>query len=643
MNRYHVLRFLVSSWILMGALTVTSFAEEGFYPASSIPHALTIGAGAVVRLSETMVEISSVKSIRKGYHLVITILHEDALDNASVYLYYNEFRRIGGASGGIFNAEGKEIQKIRLTDFTDRSAVPEGTLHSSDRVKIYTPVYNGTYPVTFEFEYDIIGGAPAHYPEWTPQDGYGVAIESASLTVSAPFNLFPRYYAVNIVSRDSEKIVGDTKMVTWHLDNLTALHREPYAPSLSERTPGVFLAPVKLDYRGFSEDFLTWNDVGKWINYLLKDRDVLPESVKYRMKQISDQCPDTISQIRAVFHYLQSSKRYVSIQMGIGGWQPLDATTVDEQGYGDCKALVNYTKALLQGAGINSFYTLVNAGSRVPDILCDFPSMQFNHAILCVPLSGDTIWLECTDPTIPFGFLGSFTDERHVLIVTDTDGVIARTPVYSCDMNRLNRKTVISLSFSGDAEIEMTTYYSGLQSQIVYDLARKGIEEQKKALASRIGIPDITIKSVTYTCDSNAIPIICERIVLIARSYASVSGERLFVPVNRMNRMNALTVNTEERQAPILTGYPYLDMDSILVKWPQGFHVEALPSGDSIDTPFGKCTMRIVLDSLQWIYTRSFEQNKVRFNVEDYPEFRSFINRVAKADRQKAILRKTGS
>lgn len=625
----------------MGTLTIPSFGEEGFYPASSIPNTLTIGAGAVVRLSETMVEISSVKSIRKGYHLVITILHEDALDNASIYLYYNEFRRITAVRGGIYNAEGKEIQKIRLSDFTDRSAVPEGTLYSSDRVKIYRPVYNGRYPVTFEYEYDIMGGAPAHYPEWTPQNGYGLAIESASLTVSAPSGLFPRYYTICTVDRDSVQIVGGKKIVTWHLDNLTALRREPYAPPLNERTPGVFLAPAKIDYKGFSEDFLTWSDVGKWINYLLIDRDALPESVRNRMKQVSDQYSDTISKIRAIYHYLQSSKRYVSIQMGIGGWQPLDATFVDEHGYGDCKALVNYTKALLKSAGINSFYTLVNAGSRVSDILCDFPSMQFNHVILCVPLSGDTIWLECTDPNIPFGFLGSFTDERHVLVVTDTDGIIARTPVYSAEINRLNRKTIISLTPSGDAEVEMTTCYSGLQSQIVYDLARKGSEEQKTALASRFGIPDLTIKSVTYSCDSNTIPTIRERIVLIARSYASVSGERMFVPLNQVNRMNSITVNTEERQSSILTGYPYHDVDSIFVRWPQGYEVEGLQLNDSIDTPFGKCIMRVVLDPLQCIYTRSYEQNIVRFKVDDYPEFRTFINRVSKADRQKAVLRKT--
>lgn len=626
----------------MSTLSVKSLDEHGFYPASAIPEALSHKAGAVVRLSETFVEISSVRSIRKGHHLVITILHEDALDNVSTYLYYNGFRRVEGISGAVYNFEGREIQKIRSTDFIDRSAVPEGTLHSSDRVRIYRPTYNGRFPVTFEIKYEIIGEAPAHYPEWIPQDVYGLSVESASLTVSAPAELFPRYYTINKVDKGSEQTVSGKKVVTWQQHNLPAIRNESYSPPLSERTSGVLLAPAKLDYRGFSENFLTWNDVGAWIKYLLDNRDELPETTRDTIKQLADRHPDTISKIRAVYHYLQTSKRYVSIQIGIGGWQPLDARFVDEQGYGDCKALVNYTRALLKCIGINSFHTLVYAGNKVPDIICDFPSMQFNHAILCVPVQGDTIWLECTDPNIPFGFLGSHTDDRHVLVITDAAALIARTPAYSTGMNRLNRKTVVSLFPSGDAEIEMKTCYSGLQSQIVDDLAREGIEEQKTALASRIGIPDLTIKSVTYTCDSSTIPTICERVTLMARSYASVSGERMFVPVNLVNRMSPITVNTEERQAPILTGYPYVDRDSVIFKWPSGYIMEGFPDNDSIETPFGICKTNVTCDSLHCIYTRSYEQNNVRFPTEDYAGFRSFINRVAKADRQKAILRKSG-
>jgi len=614
---------------------------DGFYPASLIPETLSKDAGAVIRLSETNLDISSVNAVRITCHLVVTVLHEDAMDEASVSIGYNEFKRIQKISGAVYNAEGKEIQKIKASEFNDLSAIPAGTFHSSDRIKAYNPVYNGRYPVTFEYEYEVAGAIPACYPEWRPQRSCNVSVEKASLTVTAPDDLFPRYHLLNWVVQDNEQVDGKRKAITWHIDNRQPVRWEPYAPPVAERIPGVILAPVKIDYKGFSGGFMTWSDLGDWTRYLLNGRDKLPERTVQTIRQMTDPFADTLSKIGALYHYLQTSKRYVSIQLGIGGWQPLEAASVDEQGYGDCKALVNYMHALLKAAGIDSYYSLIYAGRKVQDVLPGFPAMNFNHVILCVPVAKDTVWLECTNPTIPFGFLGGFTENRHVLVIGLKESMLRKTPAYTAEMNLQQRKTLVTITSSGDAEIEMTTRYTGLQFESVDDLARQGLEEQKKALISRLGIPNTTIRSVSYHYDSTWIPAMEEHIAMMARSYASSSGNRIFVPVNPMNRMDPVTINSQERQAAVQTGYPYMDLDSLVVNWPSGYHPEALPPDTELNTPFGRYKATILSDSTRWIYIRRFEREKTGFPVEDYPEFRNFINSVAKADRQKAILKET--
>ena len=147
---------------------------------------------------------------------------------------------------------------------------------------------------------------------------------------------------------------------------------------------------------------------------------------------------DPIEKAKIVYAFMQNKTRYISVQVGIGGWEPIAANKVDAVGYGDCKGLTNYTKALLDAVGVTSYYTVVFAQDR-RDIDKEFASLQGNHVILNIPNKGKDVWLECTSQTTPFGFLGDFTDDRNVLVITPEGGIIKRTPKY---INKDNLQTI---------------------------------------------------------------------------------------------------------------------------------------------------------------------------------------------------------
>jgi transglutaminase-like putative cysteine protease len=138
---------------------------------------------------------------------------------------------------------------------------------------------------------------------------------------------------------------------------------------------------------------MSWKDFGKFVYSLKVGRDQLPDNIKQTVHQLADGLTDPKQKISRLYEYMQKNTRYVGIQLGIGGWQPFDAKYVATNGYGDCKALVNYMYSLLKEAGINSYYTLVRAGKYANYITTEFPSQQFNHVILCVPLQKDTVRL----------------------------------------------------------------------------------------------------------------------------------------------------------------------------------------------------------------------------------------------------------
>src|SRR4030095_3800912 len=131
--------------------------------------------------------------------------------------------------------------------------------------------------------------------------------------------------------------------------------------------------------------------------------------------------PSESEKIKRIYEYMQNNFRYVSIQLGIGGYRPFSATFTDQKKYGDCKGLSNYMKAALKSVGIKSHIAIINAQYNAEPVDPDFPANNFNHAILCVP-GKDTIWLECTSSSAEFGKLGTFTENRNALLVTENGG-----------------------------------------------------------------------------------------------------------------------------------------------------------------------------------------------------------------------------
>ena len=135
--------------------------------------------------------------------------------------------------------------------------------------------------------------------------------------------------------------------------------------------------------------------------------DILDKEYADKAVELVKNIPVRRDKIKALYEYMQKNTRYFSVSFGIGGYQPIPANEVAKNGYGDCKALSNYMKALLKTVGIESYYTLAKAG-EYQYMQADFPSQQFNHVILCVPDNQEMIWLECTSQTKPFNYLGKF-------------------------------------------------------------------------------------------------------------------------------------------------------------------------------------------------------------------------------------------
>ncbi|HEU5146535.1 MAG TPA: DUF3857 domain-containing transglutaminase family protein, partial [Chryseosolibacter sp.] len=433
--------------------------ESPRYPVSAIPEELKKGAYAVVREDAMTFTILSKSTANLKVHMVVTIFNDKGKHFARETVFYDNLRKVTSLKAQVLDANGAVIKRLKSNEIQDQSAF-EG-LYDDTRVKI-ADLVQGRYPYTVEFEYevaykflyDIQGSAINPYED--------VSVQKASYQLIYPESLAPRYKTYNVDKEPWIQKTNDVVMLQWTFENIKAKKFEPYSDYMKTITR-IEAAPSVFEFEGYAGTMQSWDEYGKWIASLNRGRNILPEETKAKVREIVAELEKREDKIRALYEYMQNKTRYVSIQLGIGGFQPFEASVVDRTGYGDCKALSNYMLALLETVDIKGHYALIMAGEDTPALETDFPSSQFNHAIVAVPNGADTIWLECTSQTNPFGYQGTFTGDRKALLIRDNGAAIVRTTRYPAEVNTQSTSALVKVKPTGQAVASVKRVYSGLQ------------------------------------------------------------------------------------------------------------------------------------------------------------------------------------
>ena len=615
--------------------------KASFSPAASlIPDSIRSSADAVLRLSETTMTVRTEKNISYHKHYAVTVMNKNGTSHAVFHELYNKTIHLGHFRGAVYDESGKRTDKLSSSDLKDITATSGGNLYQDDRVKVYLPDISD-YPFTVEYEYDLDFDGTAFYPPWVPQDAYYLGVEQASLKIVAPPDKILRYDG-RYLDEPEESVLKEMKVLSWQVDHLPPLHPEPFSVSLTDRVPMLYLAPRHFYYARSKGDMSSWAGVGAWIAGLNRGRHDLPEGTREKIRTLTQPYTTTEEKARVIYRYMQKNTRYVSVQLGIGGYQPYPASYVDEKGYGDCKALCNYTCALMEAAGIDARYVLVKAGGDVGDIITGFPSDQFNHVIVSIPAQKDTLWLECTSQSQPFGFLGSFTADRHALMITDDGGVIVHTPVYGEKENTQHRHAVVTINNDGSASATIRTQYAGLQYENIEGALYLKGDDLKKWYYDHLDIPNFSIREVSlHEITTGELPVAEEHAAVELKKYMTIQGQRAFLPLNLMNKSSFIPKQNGPRQSDIYLYFPFTDVDTIVWRLPEGYTMQYGPRPVKIATPFGEYESHIETGNEGHItYIRRISLKQGRYPKEMFGELKDFRKKIAHADRQKVLLKK---
>jgi Domain of Unknown Function with PDB structure (DUF3857)/Transglutaminase-like superfamily len=616
----------------------SSYAQNAEYPIFAIADSLKQNANAIVRLNQLDITISSQRSMSIKTKRIISILNEKGLESIDAVEHYDKSSSIKDVNAKVYNAFGKEIKKLRRKDFKDQAAVDGVSIFTDSRLVYldYTPT---EYPFTIVYESEMTTSNTAFIPNWSPLNDYYLSVEKSILTVNYLGDLGFKKKEFNFQNYKIKKTIDSTIQLSYLVENILAQKNEEMSPRNSI-FPKVMMALESFHLEGVDGNAKTWKEYGKWYyDKVLFGTLDLSEETKAKIKNLVGNEKDPIKKAKIIYDFVQQKSRYVSIQVGIGGWKPMLAKDVDRLGYGDCKALTNYTKALLHAVDVPSYNTVLYGDRNKRNIESDLVSMQGNHMILSIPNGDNYVWLECTSQDDPFGYQGTFTDDREVLIIKPDGGEIVHTKIYTEKDNSQLLIGNYSISENGDLVGKLSIVSEGSQYSSKFSVEKMSPEDKEKHYKDYFdNINNLKINIINFLNNKENISF-TENLEISAEVYGVLNGNRMIFVVNAFNKLQANIKKIRNRKNTFEIQRGYYDNDQISISLPDNFTVEALPNSFELNSTFGEYkTEFIKKDEKTILYKRINLIKKGIYTNKEYEDYRIYMEQIAKNDNSKIIL-----
>ncbi|MEQ9308472.1 MAG: DUF3857 domain-containing protein [Balneolaceae bacterium] len=630
--------------VLIGVLILSCSSSNhiidlGYGDYSDTNLLLSLGANSTVRTSDITLDVIDPSKAVYTVKEATTIYNKDDKDLATVVLDYGEFKSIDYLKANIVNNKGEVVRSYSIKDAQDYSTAWGSTFLSDVRLKVLELPYS-TFPYTVEVEYRQTYNGLLNLPDWRPQM-LGQSVESARFTLIDRQNSGVRYFNKNIEVEPTISTFNQTKTYSWEIGMKLPVKREGYGPPSSDLLPHILIAPGSFEMDNSRGNASTWKNFGLWYYELGKNTRELPLAAKEEIDALISGVNSEEEKVEILFNYLQEKSRYVSIQLGIGGWKPYSADYVFNNSYGDCKALTNYMQAVLEYVGIKAESVLIKNGVNEASMEVDFPNNQFNHVIIRVTLvNGDIIWLECTSKYLPPNHIGAGNSGKNALLITPDGGEVIQTPENMYSDNKSERYWRFVVSETGVAEVNATIRNEGiLQDDLMYAILPVSEKERVDWLEGTLEVDNSKILDYDFSKISEVDEYASYNFKARLENYIQTSSKRLYIPVNKMNRWRFSISENEKREQPLLLPYTFVESDSIVIEIPEGFNIEAAPSNVEYSHPFGefKATFE-EKNEREIIYKRYFALMSKTIKPNDYQEIKGFFTKVRSADLQQVVL-----
>jgi hypothetical protein len=227
-----------------------------------------------------------------------------------------------------------------------------------------------------------------------------------------PASLTPKIIETHLDFKRVDDVAGGRHVYVWQKQSVMPVKGEIFAPDSSIPRASIAISSS-----------LGWSDVARWYSGLAKDRYAMSPRAIAIVDSVTRPQKTASDTLRALHKWIAKDIRYVSVALGLSGYQPRFPDSTITSGFGDCKDKATLFIAAARHLGLTAYPVLLNSRGVSEKTLVSIN--QFDHAIAALPAKDGRSYtfLDLTTNAFPVGTVPpSYQGEFGLVVLPDGRG-----------------------------------------------------------------------------------------------------------------------------------------------------------------------------------------------------------------------------
>ncbi len=435
---------------------------------------------------------------------------------------------------------------------------------------------------------------------------------------------------------------GQGRRLRFWMDNVASVPQEPLSFPLEDLTTRFMLYPARIGFSGeFIPLFESWETTAGFFGDDYKLALKRSSKTRKQAKKMTASLASPDAKARALYDFVRddvANEFYPFVW--IDQQHSIDETLQLAEGDSVEKALL--LLAMLRAVGISSdiVWTAYRSDGMVDTRLAT--PYAFDNVVLRAQIDGETVWLDPSEPTLPFGHLHAENEGMLGLLVADKvkDSQLIRLPVAPVGRHQETVDLDLEIDASGTLRGKVEVTYAGhaFTERAMLDATADDIRDTWTSRAEQaFGLQVVSIQ-VSHDTAAGTM-----QILLDVQEETSLAPAELSVPLARPHGplTNVLLQPAEERVTPVLLEPGSRQALSLKLSWSEEWALDLEPESSTEINAAGKFIATVSLDeeNRSLVYGRLFERTQREFlDPTQYDAVRNLFRAAEDHDSQFLVL-----